>query len=49
MSVFFNFEEAGAALRYDEQRQPTGSNVIAELLYVHSGKPLKVSNAPRHR
>ena len=44
MSVIFNFEETGAALNYDEQRQPMGANLIAGLLYVHSGKPLKVSN-----
>ena len=40
MSKFENYTETSSS--YDKEREPVGADVIAGLLHVHAGKPLKV-------
>ena len=42
MNKFYNYDEPGTAATYDRMRYPIGADVIAGLLHVHCGKPLKV-------
>lgn len=42
MSNIFDYEKPGVAEIYDKERYPMGANIIAGLLYIHGGKPLKV-------
>ena len=40
MSKYENYNEVSSC--YDEGRYPAGADIIAGLLHVHGGKPLKV-------
>ena len=42
MSTSFNYNAPGAARSYDEMKSPVGADVVAGLIYIHCGKPLKV-------
>ena len=42
MSNLYNYDAAGTAETYDRIRFALGANVIAGLLHIHCGKPLKV-------
>ena len=49
MSTAFNFDASGVAGSYDKIRSPMGADVVAGLLHVHCGKPLKVSHLPGYK
>ena len=42
MSTVFNYDAPGVARTYDRTRHTLGTDVVAGLLQVHSGKALKV-------
>ena len=42
MSTIFNYDAPGVARRYEQLRKPFGSDVVAGLIQIHSGTPLKV-------
>ena len=42
MSYIFNYDAPGAAKIYDKKRVAVGADVIAGMLQIYCGKPLKV-------
>ena len=43
MSKLFNFDAPGAAKNYDKRRIAVGVDVIAGMIHIYCGKPMKVS------
>ena len=47
MSTFEDYQKVSK--NYDDERSAMGADVMAGLLHVHGGKPLKVSNGAKIR
>ena len=43
MSTIFNYSTPGAAENYDEKRVAVGVDIIAGMIQIYCGKPMKVS------